>query len=151
MRTDLDLDHFGSPCGASCFVRSDFSRVIQGLTLSEPEHFERKEQFIRLWVHEVHRVFCDRLVDDQDGERFTAKIREVCRARFSTELDKVRARAVACMHICSAKPLPDPLEARSLSLVLDRCSCWVTWLRRRRSSPRRPLWPLCATSSLVTT
>ncbi len=48
------------------FNLRDFSRVINGVLLVKKNSVDNKRVFTRLWVHEVFRVFYDRLIDDTD-------------------------------------------------------------------------------------
>jgi dynein heavy chain len=64
------------------FNLRDFSKVVQGITLSDPENFSSQESFVKLWIHESLRVFCDRLVSNQDSELLLAQIRRIALSEF---------------------------------------------------------------------
>lgn len=48
------------------FNLRDFARVVRGVLLTPSSHMKEGDKLSRLWVHEVYRVFYDRLVDDND-------------------------------------------------------------------------------------
>ncbi len=55
------------------FNLRDFARVIRGIVLVPSLVMKEEKKVLRLWVHEIYRVFYDRLIDEDD--RFVAHFR----------------------------------------------------------------------------
>ncbi|XP_013163033.1 PREDICTED: dynein heavy chain 12, axonemal [Papilio xuthus] len=73
------------------FNLRDFSRVIQGCALLRKESADNKKTFTRVWVHEIMRVFYDRLVDETDRTWFFNLLknstRDFMKENFESALD----------------------------------------------------------------
>jgi dynein heavy chain len=69
------------------FNLRDVSRVVQGMLLQKATVLSddaalAREQSLRLWIHEVLRVFFDRLVDDEDRSWFLELMKTVTEKHF---------------------------------------------------------------------
>lgn len=67
------------------FNLRDFARVIRGVLLVPHEKMSEIDKLHRLWVHEVYRVFYDRLIDKQDRYIYTSawlNLHVVCIAHY---------------------------------------------------------------------
>ncbi|NXU72284.1 DYH7 protein, partial [Oreotrochilus melanogaster] len=73
------------------FNLRDFSRVIHGCLLIKKESVESKDVMIRLFVHEVFRVFYDRLVEDSDRAWLFNLMKDIVKVHFKEEFDSVFA------------------------------------------------------------
>uniref|UniRef100_A0A8C5KDB1 Dynein axonemal heavy chain 3 n=1 Tax=Jaculus jaculus TaxID=51337 RepID=A0A8C5KDB1_JACJA len=71
------------------FNLRDFSRVIQGVLLCPHTHLQDMEKLIRLWIHEVYRVFYDRLIDKADRDIFFNMVKETTSNCFKQTMEKV--------------------------------------------------------------
>uniref|UniRef100_G1P4G7 Dynein axonemal heavy chain 12 n=1 Tax=Myotis lucifugus TaxID=59463 RepID=G1P4G7_MYOLU len=71
------------------FNLRDFSRVIQGCLLIERDAVGSKHTMIRLFVHEVLRVFYDRLINDEDRYWLFNLIKVVIKEHFKESFDSV--------------------------------------------------------------
>ncbi|KAJ8301425.1 hypothetical protein KUTeg_020412 [Tegillarca granosa] len=74
------------------FNLRDFARVVQGVLLLKPavvslEGNEGGHKIIRLWVHEVYRVFYDRLVDEADRDTFFNMIKTCVESQFKEKMN----------------------------------------------------------------
>ncbi|NXM23807.1 DYH7 protein, partial [Oxyruncus cristatus] len=73
------------------FNLRDFSRVIHGCLLVKKSSVENKRVMIRLFVHEVFRVFYDRLVEDDDRAWLFNLVRNIVKEHFKETFDSVFA------------------------------------------------------------
>ncbi|XP_068166194.1 dynein axonemal heavy chain 12-like [Antennarius striatus] len=71
------------------FNLRDFSRVIQGCMLLKKDSLEGKKTMIRLFVHEVFRVYYDRLVDDNDRAWLYQLMRTIVEYHFDASFAEV--------------------------------------------------------------
>lgn len=71
------------------FNLRDFSRVVQGCLLLKKQSLENKHTMIRLFVHEVFRVFYDRLVDDKDRAWLFDLMHTIVKNSFDESFEKV--------------------------------------------------------------
>ncbi|XP_012535785.2 dynein heavy chain 7, axonemal-like [Monomorium pharaonis] len=69
------------------FDMRDIFRVISGCGLLQKESVETKVTFIRLWVHEILRVFSDRMLDESDKEWLFLRIREAVKGNFKDSFE----------------------------------------------------------------
>lgn len=66
----------------SCFF-------FPGVLLSLPNNFAEPDLLKRLWVHEVMRVYYDRLVDDSDREWLIKYLKTITQEQFQTSFDEL--------------------------------------------------------------
>ncbi|XP_053190892.1 dynein axonemal heavy chain 3 [Scomber japonicus] len=71
------------------FNLRDFARVIRGVLLAPHTHMQDGDKLIRLWIHEVYRVFCDRLIDNEDKETFFSIVKERTSFFFKQNIEKL--------------------------------------------------------------
>uniref|UniRef100_A0A3Q4BIM9 Dynein axonemal heavy chain 12 n=1 Tax=Mola mola TaxID=94237 RepID=A0A3Q4BIM9_MOLML len=71
------------------FNLRDFSRVIQGCMLLKKESAENKSTLVRLFVHEVFRVYYDRLVDDDDRAWLYHLMNDIVKTHFKESFDQL--------------------------------------------------------------
>jgi len=73
------------------FNLRDFSKVILGCLVVKKETVPDKDYQIRLWTHEILRVFSDRLVDEHDAEMLFDMIKSTIKDKFGKTLDALFA------------------------------------------------------------
>ncbi|XP_043255150.1 dynein axonemal heavy chain 7-like [Colletes gigas] len=69
------------------FSIRDISKVINGCSLLQKESIETKVTFIRLWVHEIWRVFGDRILDNSDKDWLFLQTREIVKCHFKDSFE----------------------------------------------------------------
>jgi dynein heavy chain len=56
------------------FNLRDVSRVIQGIQSVHKQKLTSIRKVVRLWIHEMERVFGDRFIDKADSEKFYRQV-----------------------------------------------------------------------------
>jgi dynein heavy chain len=69
------------------FNLRDISKVFQGILMTKPRSVNTEESFVRLWIHEVCRVFHDRLINTEDRLWFTEYIADKASSVFRLTSD----------------------------------------------------------------
>uniref|UniRef100_H3BBD5 Dynein axonemal heavy chain 17 n=1 Tax=Latimeria chalumnae TaxID=7897 RepID=H3BBD5_LATCH len=69
------------------FNLRDLSSIFQGLLFSLPECVKIPSDLTKLWLHEIDRVYGDKLIDDNDKQNFFKVQQAICRKSFE-ELDE---------------------------------------------------------------
>ena len=65
------------------FNLRDVAKVVQGMMMVKPKHANSEQRFCQLHVHEMMRVFHDRLINDDDRHHFKNLLLEVSNRLFS--------------------------------------------------------------------
>ena len=73
------------------FNLRDFSKVICGICMAGRNQIPNTDVCIRIWAHEVFRVFGDRLINNEDRLWLLNMVRETVRAPFSGNFDIIFA------------------------------------------------------------
>ena len=71
------------------FNLRDFARVVFGVLLVPSTHLQEGDKLIRLWIHEVYRVFYDRLIDSNDRVMFFDMMKETTKQQFKKDMDNL--------------------------------------------------------------
>lgn len=98
------------------FNLRDFSKVIQGISLSKPSTFNSTTKIFRLWTHEVYRVFYDRLVTDEDRLLLFNQVNSTISDVFQTSPDKA-FKHISTGAVDTESGLPALLEDDMRSVV----------------------------------
>lgn len=79
------------------FNLKDLSRTYAGILLTQPVNFKEPRQLVRVWRNEFTRVFCDRLISDEDitlvHERMGTLVNKNFRPDVRTRPSKISFRA----------------------------------------------------------
>lgn len=71
------------------FNLRDYAKVIFGVCLTDNQSLTTQEQTVKIWTHEIMRVFSDRLVNLQDRETILDYVKETVKNRFGLNFDVV--------------------------------------------------------------
>lgn len=66
----------------------DVSKVFQGIYQADKRFYEGKENIVKLWVHELLRVFSDRLNTHEDKQMFKNHINDQLTNQFQLNYEE---------------------------------------------------------------
>jgi dynein heavy chain len=69
------------------FNLRDVSKVCQGILMTRPVSIQSPETFSKLWAHEISRVFCDRLINQEDTDWFIEQVMDNLSKNFKSSLE----------------------------------------------------------------
>ena len=69
------------------FNLRDFAKVIYGVCMGDKDRITTPDILVRLWTHEIWRVFVDRLVNDDDRLFMLKTIQTTVRKIFGMNFD----------------------------------------------------------------
>lgn len=67
------------------FNMREYGAVFQGVCQSKSEYYSKPAKFLRLWLHECHRVFSDRLISDNEIGRFSDMLVDLSKKHFDED------------------------------------------------------------------
>lgn len=71
------------------FNLRDFGRVVQGILLSSARYVTDRTSVLRVWTHEVLRVFGDRLVTEEDSSWLLSYMKDCVKKYFQEDFNAV--------------------------------------------------------------
>lgn len=108
------------------FNLRDFSRVIQGCLLVKKESVQNKHTLIRLFVHEVYRVYYDRLIDDTDRAWLYQLMKDILKTHFKESFERIfdhlkKGSNVSCYNIkgLSSKTCTEKKNSFFIAVILQ--------------------------------
>lgn len=70
------------------FTLRDLSKVYEGICNVSSDILDSKELLVRLFKHECDRVFCDRLISEEDKRVYSAELKAILKSNFPDCVDK---------------------------------------------------------------
>ena len=70
------------------FNLRDVSKVVQGILMTKNVSISNVDVGSKLWVHEVSRIFMDRLINDEDREWLINEIMEMLSRNFKSPIER---------------------------------------------------------------
>jgi len=107
------------------FNLRDISKVFGGVLQCTPDNVKDKESIVRLWSHEVFRVFYDRLVNDDDRTWFESSVAAMAKETFNTDWKRILGDNTTLMYgnFMDPKPVIKPYieinDRAKLRTVMD--------------------------------
>jgi len=97
------------------FNLRDYAKVIFGVCLTDNTTLTTQEQTVKIWTHEIMRVFSDRLINLNDRELILEYTKETVKNRFGLNFDTVFQYLDTFNEFGDKDGTIDTLEIRALT------------------------------------
>ncbi|CRL07346.1 CLUMA_CG020322, isoform A [Clunio marinus] len=77
------------------FNLKDLSRIYGGISMIQPQNFEEPRQLARVWRNEFTRVFCDRLIFEDDIALLHNRMNELVQKNFQKPAQRSRPTTIS--------------------------------------------------------
>ena len=64
------------------FNMRDVSKVFQGILMTQARYIQTADVFVKLWLHEIQRIFSDRLINESDSKILQENISAIAKNKF---------------------------------------------------------------------
>jgi len=108
------------------FNLRDVAKVFQGILMTKTVSVGSPDVFAELWVHECSRVFCDRLINEDDRDLFREIVTDLIKTKFQTKNVKTEELFIGKNQVIFSSALRLDQEEKLYEKIQDKAKLFKT-------------------------